>query len=116
MALASSCPCAAAKKDGDQSTLLGESGLGHLPARQPFESKLGLGGRLGATPLPSAYMVPRRVWASISPCSAALRYQATAVESVSKDGLLALLATLEPLDDMFPNVDETLPPLDDVEL
>ena len=38
------------------------------------------------------------------------------VESVSKDGLLALLATLEPLDDMFPNVDETLLPLDDVEL
>jgi len=38
------------------------------------------------------------------------------VESASKDGLLALLAILEPLDDTFPNVDETLPPLDDVEL
>ena len=38
------------------------------------------------------------------------------VEPASKDGLLALLATLEPLDDTFPDVDETLPPLDDVEL
>lgn len=38
------------------------------------------------------------------------------VESTSKDRLLALLATLEPIDDTFPNVDETLPPLDDVEL
>ena len=39
-----------------------------------------------------------------------------AVESVNKDGLLALLATLEPIDDTFSDVDETLPPLDDVEL
>ena len=38
------------------------------------------------------------------------------VEPVSKDGLLAVLATLEPLDDTFPDVDETLPPLDDTEL
>ena len=38
------------------------------------------------------------------------------VEPASKDGLLALLSTLEPLDDTFPDVDETLPPLDDVEL
>ena len=38
------------------------------------------------------------------------------VEPVSTDGLLALLATLEPIDDTFPDVDETLPPLDDVEL
>lgn len=38
------------------------------------------------------------------------------VEPVRKGGLLALLATLEPLDETFPDVDETLPPLDDVEL
>ncbi len=38
------------------------------------------------------------------------------VESTSKDGLLALFATLEPIDDTFPNVDGTLPPLDDTEL
>jgi antitoxin VapB len=30
--------------------------------------------------------------------------------------LLTLLATLEPLDDAFPDVDEGLLPLDDVEL
>lgn len=38
------------------------------------------------------------------------------VEPVRKGKLLALLATLEPLDETFPDVDETLPPLDDVEL
>ena len=38
------------------------------------------------------------------------------VEPASKDGLLALLSTLEPIDDTFPYVDETLPPLDDAEL
>ena len=38
------------------------------------------------------------------------------VEPVSPGGLLALLATLEPIDDTFPDVDETLPPLDDTEL
>ncbi len=38
------------------------------------------------------------------------------VEPVRKGRLLALLATLEPLDEIFPDVDETLLPLDDVEL
>ncbi len=38
------------------------------------------------------------------------------VEPVSTDGLLALLATLEPVADTFPDVDETLPALDDTEL
>ncbi len=38
------------------------------------------------------------------------------VEPSGKDGLLAVLATLDPIDDAFPYVDETLPPLDDVEL
>jgi antitoxin VapB len=38
------------------------------------------------------------------------------VEPVRKKKLLALLATLEPLDETFPNVDKTLLPLDDVEL
>ncbi len=38
------------------------------------------------------------------------------VEPVSTGGLLALLATLEPVEDTFPDVDETLPPLDDTEL
>jgi antitoxin VapB len=38
------------------------------------------------------------------------------VEPVRKKKLLALLATLEPLDETFPDVDETLRPLDDVEL
>ncbi len=38
------------------------------------------------------------------------------VEPVRKGRLLALLATLEPLDETFPDVDETLLPLDDVEL
>lgn len=38
------------------------------------------------------------------------------VEPVRKGRLLALLATLEPLEEHFPDVDETLPPLDDVEL
>ena len=38
------------------------------------------------------------------------------VEPLKKRGLLALLATLEPLDENFPNVDEGLSPPDDVEL
>lgn len=38
------------------------------------------------------------------------------VEPVRKGRLLALLATLEPIDETFPDVDDGLPPLDDVEL
>ena len=38
------------------------------------------------------------------------------IEPVRKGKLLALLATLEPLDEMLPDVDEGLLPLDDVEL
>ena len=38
------------------------------------------------------------------------------VEPVKKGGLLALLASLKPIDETFPDVDEHLPPLDDVEL
>ncbi len=38
------------------------------------------------------------------------------VEPVRKGRLLALLATLEPLDETFPDMDEALLPLDDVEL
>ena len=38
------------------------------------------------------------------------------VEPVRKGRLLALLATLEPLNETFPDVDEALLPLDDVEL
>jgi len=38
------------------------------------------------------------------------------VEPVRKGKLLALLATLEPLEETFPDVDETLLPLDDVDI
>jgi antitoxin VapB len=38
------------------------------------------------------------------------------VEPVRKGRLLALLGTLEPLDEPFPDVDENLAPLDDVDL
>jgi len=38
------------------------------------------------------------------------------VEPVKKGRLLALLATLEPLEETLPNVDEGLRPPDDVEL
>ena len=38
------------------------------------------------------------------------------IEPVRKGRLLDLLARLEPLPDEFPDVDGTLPPLDDVEL
>jgi len=38
------------------------------------------------------------------------------IEPVRKGKLLALLSTLEPLEEIFPDVDETMPPLDDVEL
>ena len=38
------------------------------------------------------------------------------VEPVRKGRLLELLATLKPLDESFPDVDENLPPLDDVTL
>jgi antitoxin VapB len=38
------------------------------------------------------------------------------IEPIRKKGLLALLATLEPLDETFPDVDGDLAPPDDVEL
>ena len=38
------------------------------------------------------------------------------VEPVRMGGLLALLAGLQALDETFPDVDESLPPLDDVKL
>jgi antitoxin VapB len=38
------------------------------------------------------------------------------IEPIRKEGLLALLASLEPLDETFPDVDEDLGPPDDVEL
>lgn len=38
------------------------------------------------------------------------------VEPVRKGRLLAVLASLEPLEDTFPDVDEDLAPLDDVDL
>ncbi len=38
------------------------------------------------------------------------------VEPIRKGRLLALLTTLDPLDEPFPAVDEDLPPLDDVAL
>ncbi len=38
------------------------------------------------------------------------------VEPVRKGRLIALLGTLEPLEEPFPNVDEDLAPLDDVVL
>ena len=38
------------------------------------------------------------------------------LEPIKKNGLLSVLAELEPLDEAFPDVDETLLPLDDVPL
>ncbi len=38
------------------------------------------------------------------------------VEPIRKGRLLALLATLEPLNEPFPDIDEDLPPLDDPDL
>jgi antitoxin VapB len=38
------------------------------------------------------------------------------VEPIERAGLLELLADWEPLDDAFPDIDETLLPLDGVEL
>jgi len=38
------------------------------------------------------------------------------VEPVRKGRLLALLGTLEPLDEPFPDIDQDLAPLDDVDL
>ena len=38
------------------------------------------------------------------------------IEPVRQGGLLSVLAGLKPLDEEFPDVDETLPPLDDVVL
>ena len=38
------------------------------------------------------------------------------VEPVRRGKLLALLATLEPLEEVLPDVDETLLPLDDIEI
>ncbi|WP_296714221.1 MULTISPECIES: antitoxin [Tistrella] len=38
------------------------------------------------------------------------------IEPVARPGLLALLATLEPIDEAFPDVDEGLRALDDIDL
>jgi len=38
------------------------------------------------------------------------------VEPIRKGKLLALLASLEPLTEPFPDIDDDLPPLDDVQL
>jgi len=38
------------------------------------------------------------------------------LEPVKKGGLLTLLDGLKPLNEDFPDIDESLPPLDDVEL
>ncbi len=38
------------------------------------------------------------------------------LEPVKKKGLLALLATMQPIDEPFPDVDDTLPPLRDVSI
>ena len=38
------------------------------------------------------------------------------IEPVRTGGLLAVLASLEPIDEPFPDVDGTMPALDDVEL
>ena len=38
------------------------------------------------------------------------------IEAVKKPGLLAVLATLDPLDEEFPDMDEGLPPADDIDL
>ena len=38
------------------------------------------------------------------------------LEPVRKDRLLALLDSLEPVNEPFPNIDEDLPPLDDVNI
>ncbi len=38
------------------------------------------------------------------------------VEPVRKEGLLAVLGGLQPLDETFPDIDGSLPPLDDIAL
>jgi antitoxin VapB len=38
------------------------------------------------------------------------------IEPVQAAGLLAVLSRLQPLEEAFPDLDESLPPLDDVEL
>ena len=38
------------------------------------------------------------------------------IEPLATRGLLALLSRMEPIDEEFPNVDEGLPELDDVEI
>jgi len=38
------------------------------------------------------------------------------VEPIGKGGLMSVLSGLEPLNEPFPDVDENLPPLDDVAL
>ena len=37
------------------------------------------------------------------------------LEPIKKGGLLSVLGELDPLDDVFPDVDETLLPLDDIQ-
>jgi antitoxin VapB len=46
----------------------------------------------------------------------ALKNDRLIVEPVRKGGLIALLTTLQPLDETFPNVDAGVLPLDDVDL
>ena len=57
-------------------------------------------------------------WAKLEGDEAVLRKEGDRliIEPIRKGRLLAVLASLEPLEEAFPDVDEDLAPLDDVEL
>ena len=79
-------------------------------ARGPRHVRLFRNGRNQALRIPREFEFPGN--------DAILRKEGDAliVEPVRRKSLLALLASWKPLDDVFPDVDEKLRPLDDVPL
>jgi len=62
-----------------------------------------------------ALRIPREFELDAEEVSITREGQRLIVEPIDKGGLLALLATWEPLDEEFPDVDDTLLPLEQVD-
>ena len=63
-----------------------------------------------------ALRIPREFELDVEEATVRKEGDCLIVEPVKKQGLAALLATLDPIDEEFPDIDEDLLPLDDIEL